>query len=871
MEEEMSHMKNPTVKERRGFWALVLIQAQNAFNEKAAQFLLIPLGAWLWGEHGSLEYFLGAVIVLPYLLFSPFVGWLADCFCKTRIIQFMGFLQIFVMAAMWYCLTNHNIIGAIFWFCIFAVQATVLSPAKKGIVKDMMGSKRLGFCSGIMEMSSVFALLAAQIGVFIWYDELLASCGGDGWHAAAFPTFIFMCAALPVAIASLFIPRYKSSQTRKFSFKLFYEHFFQLRSLFKDRKLRLSEIGISYFWFLAGSLILITIQIAKAATSGGVGFGMSGAILMAWLSGGVILGGVSASILCRRNIELGLIPLGAIGMTISCICLTIFAPLTLANNISFFVTGAFAAAYLVPLNAYLQDNCDPAQRGNIIAAGNLMDCGMGLVAVCGQFCLNLWVDIYVQFLLLSITSLFITVVSLRLIPREFIRMLGLWLMSLCYRPRIIHADNIPEYGGVLLVSNHVTFGDALFLTLISPRPIRFIVAEEFVTVRFLGWVLEIFNTLPISSKNPREALAKAAAGLRDGEVICIFPEGQLTRTGCICPIRRGLEVIARRAKTPILPIYLDQLWGSIFSFSENRFFSKIPKSIPYSFTAAVGTPITATEITTELLLQNFRKLSADCIALSSTIGREELLEQLEKRGNHPLVFAKDQTLTGIQIAACIINNRPTSSVKGLAALWIQKLLNAIQDPHQFSSLWINAQQLTRVNALQAGYPILTTIGHDEPHELVASIFWPILTKTPVYLISNKDDVPPPNIKQVIGSQAMRKLLLSIIPPRQVPFFDFSGAPDFSTPNTRWRPCYATSNGIIIAMSMTRSVFKVDDGTVQLGMRPRTRGRIIPGFYLQEGTKDTIMGPSLSSPHRLDPFIYLDEVGFFAELNTHQRH
>lgn len=113
------------------FWRLVLIQAQNSFNEKGAQFLLIPLGVWLYGAEGDLEYPLGAIIVLPFILFSPFVGWLSDRFCKARIIQFMALLQICVLAGMYWSLRVHNLNGAILWFCVFAVQATVFSPAKR--------------------------------------------------------------------------------------------------------------------------------------------------------------------------------------------------------------------------------------------------------------------------------------------------------------------------------------------------------------------------------------------------------------------------------------------------------------------------------------------------------------------------------------------------------------------------------------------------------------------------------------------------------------------------------------------------------------------------------------------------------------------
>ena len=135
-EDEEDFYKEPTRKEWAGFWTLVAVQAQNAFNEKAVQFLLIPLGVWLWGADGStLEYILGAIFVLPYILFSPLVGWLADCFCKTRIIQVMSVVQILVMSCMLFCFYQRDMYAAILWFAVFATQATILSPAKKALSK----------------------------------------------------------------------------------------------------------------------------------------------------------------------------------------------------------------------------------------------------------------------------------------------------------------------------------------------------------------------------------------------------------------------------------------------------------------------------------------------------------------------------------------------------------------------------------------------------------------------------------------------------------------------------------------------------------------------------------------------------------------
>ena len=872
--------KEPTRKEWTGFWTLVAVQAQNAFNEKAVQFLLIPLGVWLWGASGStLEYTLGAIFVLPYILFSPLVGWLADCFCKTRIIQVMSLLQILVMSCMLFCFYRHDMTAAIIWFTVFATQATILSPAKKGIVKDLLGSRYITFGSGIIEMSMVFVLLVAQIGVFFWFSYLLdqysALPDGEleaGWSAVKLPTWVFLSLAGVVAAASFLLPRYAPKPPRPFSWSLLWEHFAQVKYLWRDRNLRLSEMGICYFWCLAGSLFLILIQIAKAmqAADPDVNFSLECGILMAWLTGGVVIGGVTASRLCKGGNELGLIPLGAIGITVSTLLLAMLPVNTLPSNILLALTGAFGAAYLVPLNAYLQDNCDPSNRGNIIAAGNLIDNLMGLVAVALMWLMyQCGASPQMQFFVLFLISLFILISALRLIPQDFIRMLGMWFMHLFYRARVLNVDRIPERGGALLVVNHVTYADALFLTMAVRRPIRFIVDEEFTSMRFVGWLLELFNSLPISSKNPRHAIHEAEKGLENGDLICIFPEGQLTRHGCLTAIRRGVEVITHRATVPVIPIYMDGLWGSIFSFFGNRFFTKLPLRYPYTYTVAVGEPFSPQECSAGSVMRSFRNLSAQCLETTDASSRDALIRHMEQMGDTPLVHAQGgQSLSGFQVAATLISREPGEDWDPLLVRWMELLQEAAQDILPLHRYWMNVQQVCRVNALKPGAPLLATVGHHEPQELALAVLWPVITHSPVYLVETPQDMLPAEVDQIVGGSHMRGILMKSIPAHQVPFFDFSGGSAISTPNMRWRPCLASNKGIVISMSMCRSVFKIGDGTSQLGVRPRTRGILLPGFAVsgareQGGT--TVCGPSLLRAHALPDSLYLDESGFLAEL------
>ena len=415
------------------FWRLVLIQAQNSFNEKGAQFLLIPLGVWLYGTRGDLEYPLGAIIVLPFILFSPFVGWLSDRFCKARIIQFMALLQICVLGGMYWSLRSHNLNGAILWFCVFALQATIFSPSKKGIVKDIVGTSRMGFASGIVEMASILSLLIGQIGVFVWFRYLLEpstdtvwhhllgegffqwfdawlkpSGLSDGWYAASFPCLVFLLLAIPVAISSFYLPRYAPEGFRPFSWSLFYEHFHQLSKMWKNRNLRVSEMGIGYFWFFGGTVMLMTIQMAKEISGGGDDFSSVGAVLMAWMSGGTVLGGILAPLMCRHHIRMKVSVAGGALMALSCLALSTVSMTSSVFYALLMAAGISAALFLVPLNAFFQDRADNDKRGDMIAAGNLVDCVLGLAAVGFQYAMMLVIPPSWQFVVMGVLSLCMT-------------------------------------------------------------------------------------------------------------------------------------------------------------------------------------------------------------------------------------------------------------------------------------------------------------------------------------------------------------------------------------------------------------------------------------------------------------------------------
>lgn len=386
-------MQNPPTEKKTpwgSFWSLSFIQSMNSLNEKGVQFLLIALGIWMMKE---LQYSLSVLIVLPFVLFSPLAGWLADRYCKTRLLQAMVLLQVVVLAGMTAGLFAHNLWVTVGFFTVFCVQAMFFSPAKKGLVKDIVGSENIGFASGILEITSMLALLFGQIGALFIVYNLLKKWGPEsGYEAAAWPCAVCMCGAVLVFVLSLFMPRFKPESTRPFRWSLLWEHFVQLRKLWQIPVLRNSEIGIGYFWFIAGTMILIALQMAAEANPVAsskdfmqmLGQQKDSALLMAWISGGSILGGVLASIICAGKIRTWVANVGGVGMTIGCVLLALVPYGSVLFFLSLSLTGFMAAGYLVPLNALLQDRADNDKRGDVIAAGNLVDCFLGIMSVVVQ-------------------------------------------------------------------------------------------------------------------------------------------------------------------------------------------------------------------------------------------------------------------------------------------------------------------------------------------------------------------------------------------------------------------------------------------------------------------------------------------------------
>ena len=811
-------------RDERSFWTMVALATQNAFNDKAAQFFLIPLAAWLvvqsgHGNPGDTKYLLGALIVAPFIFLSPLAGWFSDRFSKTLVMRGGMLLQLGVLVLITLSVYLQNLNLGVFGFFLLAVQSTLLSPAKKGLVKEMVGSERLGFASGVLEMASVLAICAGQIVSGFWFDSRLGSTG-NGWDAARSPLLILTVLAVPAVLLSWRMKYYPSPSNRPFQAKILWEHFGQMRLLFDDRRLKWSGLGVAFFWFFGGFINLAAVQLAENIFGGELGFGSEMAWFLAAASGGIVLGGLIGSLSCKRHIELGLVPIGGVVMVLGCMMMAFSPTTSVALKVWMVVTGAGGAVFLVPLNAYVQEVCDPEKRGSILAGLNLLDCLAGALAVAFQLALNKFgVPMSVQFLSMAMLCLVATCFSVKLLPQHFVRFTLLSVFRIFYRQKVLHAERMPEEGGVLLVPNHVSYIDAFILTAASPRPIRFLMHDSyFERDGLLRHVVKLFDTVPISESRAKEAIAIAATAVSEGAVVCIFPEGQLTRSGVMNEIKRGFEMIARKAKCPVMPVYMDGMWGSIFSYERGRLFKKVPYKMPYGVTVAWGNPLLPREATADVVRMSLQELSSEAFAMRDVLMRPELLlnKKLEILDGDSEVFSE-----------------------------LLKTVRSLDESAQ-RSLLANALQVAESPAFSKKGTILV----DATCEVAAlfAVALPLVHKVKVLLVNEytsvahiEEWVQSYSIEAFVGGSSLRAHTNHLRHPQGI-FYHTEGTLEHES----GMPCYpvGVQDGKVLSISTEHPNAVSTTNQFQAGWKVGSVGRLLPGYRYRkiDATSLQLSGP-----------------------------
>jgi acyl-[acyl-carrier-protein]-phospholipid O-acyltransferase/long-chain-fatty-acid--[acyl-carrier-protein] ligase len=846
----------PSRRQWAGYWSMIVQQTQNAFNDKMAQFILIPLG----GAVGfSVESEAGLMIALPFVLFAPIAGWLSDRFSKRDVMLGSAVLQLLIL--IWICLAiiAKNLPLALCGFFALATQAAFFSPAKFGINKELVGSKHLGFATGIQQMTAMLAMLVGQIIAGWWFDHRYQSLGGTpdmAWKAALGPMLILTACSAPALVMAWIIPRVPAQGGGKFTARLAVSHFANLADLWRDAPLRRASFGVAFLWGFAAYINLWSVKLAKVMTSGGEGFGTLSSLFMAAASLGMAVGFGFAAWLLRKRIELGWVPVAGLSMAVFSLVLASIHPGHAADFLSLLGTNplsfirdspqeaqfltllgllAFSSAvFLAPLNAWMQDHYPAAKRGELQSAVNLQDCFAGIISVAFiagfELCepalgLTPLEGFRMQMIFISVACLAAAVLIIRVLPADFIRVIGIGVMRMIYRIRTAHPERLPAKGGALLLPNHVTYADAFFISAASPRPVRFVMDEVFREKRAIRVFTSIFDTVTIRLDQPLEAIREIIQAVKQGDVVCLFPEGQLTRTGTLCTLQRGFELIAKKSGHPLIPAWCDGTWSSIFSFERNCYFRKIPRRMDHGITMAFGNPIAPQDVSFETVRDGILKASADAINRS---------------------FAGKSWLTRLPRA------------KNPAAMVFKNAEPAVR-----RRLWINGHQIGMTNALQRRRifhamkddPVLTELSG-------LAVAFPDLFHGALRLHDNFDGETD---GVWIGGDTLRHAIrFSQITARNIVFHDFGASA--LEPVERAGLCHYPGlalGGVMVAMSMAHPP-QIGDSAPQHGHKPRSWGKLLPGWHLDHSGSPKVCGPAAPDDGLpLPAGCSLDDEGFLV--------
>jgi acyl-[acyl-carrier-protein]-phospholipid O-acyltransferase/long-chain-fatty-acid--[acyl-carrier-protein] ligase len=561
-------------------------------------------------------------------------GYLANHWSKRTVTIGVKVFEIFVMGLAMIGLAMRNV--PIMLACVFlmGVHSSIFGPSKYGSLPELLPERKLSWGNGVLELGTFLAIIFGTVAGGILSQMFTARPVWEGVALVALAGFGLA--------SSLFITRTPAADpTHRFRLNFLGDLWAQVRIMRKDRVLWLALLGNTYFWFLAAMLqqniIIYGLDVLKTDQS-------HNSYLQAAVGIGIGVGSFAAGYLSGGKIEYGLIPLGSIGMTVMALLLSLHSLSVVSIAVGLALLGFFAGFFVVPVNALLQHRPNRADKAGVLAAQNLISSAGVFVAAGVYYVMQTFWPRHPSsiFLVCGIATLAATVYMIWLLPDSLLRFILWFLTRTVYRIRVVGRENIPTKGGALFVSNHLSLADAMLLLASTDRAVRFMMYKAHYELPWIKPFARMLGVIPISSEQrPREmlkSLQTASDAIKNGDVVCIFAEGQITRIGQMMPFRRGFERIMKDVEAPIIPVALDGVWGSIFSFERGRFLWKWPRRFPHPLTVNYGPPMPHTATPFEVR-QAVQELMAEAWAYRK--GRMKTLHRAFVRTarRHPLRFA----------------------------------------------------------------------------------------------------------------------------------------------------------------------------------------------------------------------------------------
>ncbi|MFS2215341.1 MFS transporter [Telluria sp. Tellsp104] len=625
-----NHTSQFALLTQRRFGPFFWTQFLGAFNDnlfKTALLVVLTYDALAWTTLPAalLNNLIPGLFILPYVVFSATAGQIADKVEKGRLARFVKLLEIGIMAIAAIGWLTHNL-----WLLVTAVvgmgvHSTLFGPVKYAYLPQHLKPEELVGGNGVIEMGTFVGILLGEV-----MGAILAGHGAAGVHLVAFGTLAV--AVLGLATSWRIPASPAPAPGLRISANFVAESVRNLAFSKQNRTVFLSMLGNSWFWFY-GALVLSQFPLyAKEYLHGDHSVFV---LLLTIFSLGIGAGSLLCEKLSGRKVEIGLVPFGAIGLSLFGIDLyfaslgyTNTAPVdfvgvlaqhgTLRILADILLLGVFGGFFIVPLFALIQTRCDPAHVSRTIAGMNILN-ALFMVASAGVavFLIGRGFSIPEMFLTTALLNAVVAIYIFSLVPEFLMRFLAWLLIHTIHRVSTVDVERIPEQGAAVLVCNHVSYVDAIVILAASPRPIRFVMDHRIFKMPLLGFIFRTGKAIPIAPahENPwlmEKAFVDVAQALHEGELVCIFPEGKLTRTGEMNAFRGGIAKIVARSQVPVIPMALRGLWGSVFSRDPSNVFERsFARGLRSKLSLAVGRPVPPQQVTPEGLYEEVLALRGD--------------------------------------------------------------------------------------------------------------------------------------------------------------------------------------------------------------------------------------------------------------------
>lgn len=566
------------------------------------------------------------LFMLPFFLFSASAGQLADKLEKSRLIRVIKLAEVAVMALAAAGFFSGNIPLLLAVVFLMGLQSAAFGPVKYGILPQIMSERELVGGNALVETGTFLAILVGTLlgGVLIILEDgaLYVSGGVIG-------------VALLGYLSSFWVPKAPAvDPTLRFDLNAVRQTWRICGYARENSTIFRSILGLSWFWFYGATILTALPTYARdvlRADNSVV------TLFLAIFCVGIALGSLFCERLARQRIELGLVPFGAFGLTIFALDLFFASrgaaqPASVALRgvgafmaadqswrivIDLFLISIFGGFFSVPLQALIQQRAAPERRSRVIAANNIFNALFMVASALLTTGLAAYgVSPEKSFLVLALLNAAVAIYIFTLTPEFLLRFIVWLLIHTLYRLRTEDLERVPEEGGVLLVSNHVTFVDGLIVAAALHRPVRFVMYYKFAHYPIARFMVKNGAAIPIAQKREdaevlKQAMDSIAEGLAQGDAVCIFPEGRLTTDGEFSDFRSGVERIVERTPVPVVPLALRGMWGSIFSRDRKRLFGFLPKRFWSRIALVAGESVPPEEATASLLQQRVAALRGE--------------------------------------------------------------------------------------------------------------------------------------------------------------------------------------------------------------------------------------------------------------------